>query len=616
MTEELSIKLTADLSQFTKGLDRALQKVDEVGQKMESAGKKMTLGLTVPITAMGGAAVSSAVKFEKLETSLAVLTGSAENGAKAFERLKQFSASTPFQLADLVSVNNQLLGFGMSVDGAFNSLKMLGDVAAVSGADLSRVAVAFGQSAAAGRVMTQDLNQFINNGIPIYQILGDITGKNVGELRDLASQGGITFDLLQKGFEKATSEGGTFYQGTLKLSKTLGGRLSTLKDNIDILAASFGEIIGEYLDPFISLIQEAAVNFKNLDENTKKTIVQIAAFAAAIGPVLATLGVFSTTVLPAMAAGFAALTSPITLVIAAIGALGAAIAYTWDNWAAIKERISDISWWTNVLIDMAQFVLKYNPIQLLIKPFEELLKALGIDLPNPFDSISDALNDLRVETKDYEHEFGSFTDAIKNAAKQAFNSLSGVSNIMDKISNKTNTTTRSGVSVGESSGLNTSSDVMISPDSFLGTDLSQIENLDQASKDFFNQRSNELMTLDGLSQTFGQSFNQAFNTVLNTSEDFGHTMINVLKDIFKQMAKNIAQMLVFNAISSAFGGGLLGSFLPPIGIGGGGPSNLIPGLGKMGSYPMNVNVFGRISGQDILLSNERASYNRERERGF
>ena len=101
--------------------------------------------------------------------------------------------------------------------------------------------------------MTRDLLQFVNNGVPIYKLLGDLTGKNTEQLQQMAEHGELSFDLLNRAFQKATSEGGQFFEGTLKLSQTLGGQLSTLRDNITLMLADFGQVIGSVMKPLIQM---------------------------------------------------------------------------------------------------------------------------------------------------------------------------------------------------------------------------------------------------------------------------------------------------------------------------------------------------------------------------
>ena len=417
----LQAELRLDLGQFQRSINEAANRFRDLGSKLQSVGKSLSTYVTLPLTAMGGVAVANAIKFEKLATSLNVLTGSAEAGAVAFERLKKFSASTPFQLDELVSVNNTLMGFGLNADQAFGSLKMLGDIASVSGANLANVAVAFGQSAAAGRVMTQDLNQFINNGIPIYQLLEDVTGKNVGELRELASQGAITFDILEQAFQKGTSEGGKFFEGTLKLSQTLGGRLSTLRDNFNLMMSDIGALIGKALSPLIDIVTGLFQAFQSLSDTTKTVIVVVAGVAAAIGPLLIGIGAVMN-ILPLLIGGlstlttvFHALISPVGLVIGAILSLVATGLYMWDNWELIGQYLTNL--WINIkngVLSMAQFVLE--KIGKLVEGLIVLGAAVGIHFNNPMSKLVNLLEDAKSETVEITGEFGSFKDALKNAA--------------------------------------------------------------------------------------------------------------------------------------------------------------------------------------------------------
>ena len=180
-TKEAGRRISASAKQFSSKVSASFKKMSgkmkAAGDKMESVGKNLSLKVSLPIAALGTTAVMSAVKFEVLQKSLDVLTGSAEKGARAFNKIKEFSAATPFQLDDLVQVNNMLIGFGLTADDSFDALKRLSDISAVTGANLSRMSVAFGQSAGMGRVMTQDLNQFVNNGVPIYKLLTEVTGR-------------------------------------------------------------------------------------------------------------------------------------------------------------------------------------------------------------------------------------------------------------------------------------------------------------------------------------------------------------------------------------------------------------------------------------------------------
>ena len=325
--QKLRVDIIGDASPLNQSLGRAESRLKKFSGNLRKTGRALTTRLTLPLAAVGTMAVKQAANFEKLQTTLNVLTGSAEDGAKAFERLVQFSAKTPFQLGDLVKVNNTLMGFGLTTDKAFNSLSMLGDVAGIVGGDLQSIAIAFGQAAAEGRVMTRDLRQFINNGVPILQVLSEEMGVAEGAIMDMASEGKITFELLDRAFRSATAEGGKFEGGMVTLSGTLNGLFSTLKDNVNIALAELGQEIATALNlkegiPALSKgIGEAVESFKNLDESTQKLILALGG-AAGLFPLIA---VFVGTTLPLFMTGITALASPVILLTGAIVGLTLAL---------------------------------------------------------------------------------------------------------------------------------------------------------------------------------------------------------------------------------------------------------------------------------------------------
>ena len=294
----LRFDFIANNTKFNSAIGVSQGKLKRFGSQMTKTGRMLTTRLSLPLAALGGLAVKQAANFERLQTTLNTLTGSAEAGAEAFERLVQFSAKTPFQLDELVKVNNTLMGFGLNAEQAFGSLSMLGDIAGIVGGDLQSIGIAFGQAAAEGRVMTRDLRQFINNGVPILDILAESMSVARGEIMDMASEGKITFDILNQAFRDATSEGGKFAGGMNTLSQTLNGLFSTLKDNVNIALAELGEVIADVLNlkegiPALSnRIRSVVDNFKRLDPKIQKAIIEFGIFAALLGPLLIVVGSF------------------------------------------------------------------------------------------------------------------------------------------------------------------------------------------------------------------------------------------------------------------------------------------------------------------------------------
>ena len=324
---KLRFDFIANNTKFNSALTASSNKLKQFGSQMTKTGRMLSTRLSLPLAAVGTLAIKQAANFEKLQTTLNTLTGSAEEGAKAFERLVQFSAKTPFQLGDLVQVNNTLMGFGLTANQAFNSLSMLGDIAGIVGGDLQSISIAFGQAAAEGRVMTRDLRQFINNGVPILDILATSMGVARGEIMDMASEGKITFDILNKAFQDATSEGGKFEGGMQVLSQTLNGLFSTLKDNVNIALAELGQEIADALNlqegipKLTQSIGSLVDGFKNLDDKTQRLIIVL----GGVGGLFPLIAVFVGTTLPLFLAGVSAMASPVIILTGLIVGLTVAL---------------------------------------------------------------------------------------------------------------------------------------------------------------------------------------------------------------------------------------------------------------------------------------------------
>ena len=154
-----------------------------------------------------------------------------------------------------------------------------------------------------------------------------------------------------------------------------------------------------------------------------------------------------------------------------------------------------------------------------------------------------------------------------------------------------------------------------------------------------------------VSDVFAQSLRDAFGELEEGETRFGkfkESMIRMLRDMIIQFtAAAVAAFALAVAVRLSFGVGGLGGikdifgtmqsvagFMPNIPmlaeggvvtsptlamIGEGGQSEAVIPLDRLGEFgggSQRVEVVGRISGADILLSQERASRNRTRQRGF
>lgn len=301
--KELIVTYEANARPVLDALTKIDSKIKQTSQQLRKtsddflrAGRDISLALSAPLGMLSFKALKASADFETLQMQMEVLTGSADEGGRVFRRLVEFAKTTPFELTELTRATNLLMGFGETADEAYDHIKLLGDIAAVSGGDFNGIAVAFGQASAEGTLFTRDIRQLINNGVPAIKLLAEELGVAKGEVLNLASEGKISFPILVRAFERATTKGGMFEDGMKKLSKTADGVYSNFKDNVNIALATFGDEmqvafkISDKVEALGNWIGRLAENFSRLAPETKKTILQIVGFTAVLGPLLIIIG--------------------------------------------------------------------------------------------------------------------------------------------------------------------------------------------------------------------------------------------------------------------------------------------------------------------------------------
>lgn len=232
-------------------------KIDESGfssgiKRLGSLGKSglsvLAAGVAGVTTAMG-AGIAAGVKYnatiEQYVTSFEVMTGSAEKAAEIMEELQRIGAETPFETEDIAETTQLLMNYGFTADEAINKMQMLGDISQGSAEKMDRIATAYGQMSSASKVSLEDVKQMIEAGFNPLQEISESTGESMASLYDRISKGTITVDEITASMQRATAEGGKYYQSMEKQSQTINGLISTLKDNAMQLLGNVIEPISE-----------------------------------------------------------------------------------------------------------------------------------------------------------------------------------------------------------------------------------------------------------------------------------------------------------------------------------------------------------------------------------
>ena len=250
-----SLKFDTEISE--KGFNSGITKLGSLAK----GGLSVLAGAIGSVTAALGAGVVTGLKYnasiETYQTSFEVMTGSAEKAAEVIDRLKKVGAETPFELPELADTTQLLMNYGFTADEAMDKMMMLGDISQGSADKMSRIAMAYGQMSSAGKVSLEDVKQMIEAGFNPLQEISESTGESMESLYDRISKGTLSVDEITASMERATSEGGKYYQSMQKQSQTFSGMISTLKDGAQQL---IGEVVQPISDSMVSTLLPAAID--------------------------------------------------------------------------------------------------------------------------------------------------------------------------------------------------------------------------------------------------------------------------------------------------------------------------------------------------------------------
>lgn len=198
------------------------------------------IGFVVAKHAVGLAKMGIAYnsQMQDFQSKFKVLLGSAAKANKHVADLRKMALKTPFRTTDLAAASQQLLTFGIRSKDVKGHLQRLGDISLGNKEKFQQLGLVLGQVSSQGKLMGQDLLQFINAGFNPLKELEKMGRGTYKELKDQMAQGKISFEDVQAAMEHATAKGGQFFNGMKEGSKTFAAQVDALKGNLEILAGN------------------------------------------------------------------------------------------------------------------------------------------------------------------------------------------------------------------------------------------------------------------------------------------------------------------------------------------------------------------------------------------
>jgi len=237
------------------------------------------LGLKKVTIDQAKAGLKYAGSLDSLNAAFSVLLRDGAAAKDLMGEIQQFAASTPFQMEQLANATKLLINTGTDVSQVTAVLESLGNAAMGQPEIMDRLVDAYGKLQVKGRASLEELNRFMEAGVPILDVLQTNLGVTKEELFKMISAGKIQFGQVNDALTTLTTGEGKL-AGLIKVqSETLPGLLSTAKDVIDQIRggamSAFLPAIKQGLANIITWLQDVAKNVTSWAEQNQATIFAI-----------------------------------------------------------------------------------------------------------------------------------------------------------------------------------------------------------------------------------------------------------------------------------------------------------------------------------------------------
>ena len=639
---DLVVRIGADTRDLNKSLGKVQRNMRSMTSNFTALGTQMTKAITLPILGVGAMAIKSAADLEKMEVSFISLTGGAKQAADMMEQLNEFTAKTPFQIEAVATSARQLIASGTKISEVNEQLQFLGDIAATTGQPINEIAAIFAKVNAKGKVELENLNQLAERGIPIFKALSDATGLLPSEL----GAGAVSVEQFNATLKSFNEEGGMANGAMEQLSETATGKFSTALDNLKLAGAALAEDLLPIVNSVLDSVVNLAKKFTALTDSQKQNILVVSGLLAVVGPLLVAI--------PKLIAGIngvtmswrlmtaAMMVNPLVVAATAVAALSVVfISLKGDIKGTRKETENFIKGLDDLDAAEARLALKRQ-----IRAKEQELRSANAKL--------DISKQLQLTGDKFERQAANksvnrYNDIIKHLTQ----SVGDLKSELISLSNAP------GLSEGLSSGgqgggdiKETTNEVVIFANEIdrLLFKLSQADGAIFNTKTVINSLDESLKNATDkmrvLAEAFGQAFGEMMGGAKSGGDAFKSFVVDAIRGIIAIAKANIVasamspanpanaisagltapafalagltalDALLANIPSLAEGGIAFGPSLVEVGeySGAGGNPEVIAPLNKLKDMIGGnaIQVYGRISGDDIVISNNRATRDRNR----
>jgi len=642
---DLIVRVGADTTQLNKKLGDARKSIAKNTREIQQLGRNMTVGITAPLALMGASSVQA---FREQSKAIAQV----EAGLK----------STAGQVG-ITSQELQKMATDLQNKTLFGDEVILKDATA----QLLTFTNITGEQFARTQAAALDLATRLDGDLKSASIqLGKALNDPIANLSAL-SRSGIQFSDDQKKVIKSLTETGRLaeaqtlildelnkqYGGSAEAAAEADGGFTQLASSFGDLQEEIGRLLVDYLRPIVDQLKTFVQFLQGTSDGTKNVALAISGIAAAIGPVLL--------ILPNLISGIKAantvfgflnktiLANPFALAATALALVVTGIIMLTDE---TTKAVTAVDALTEANKNLTLEEQKRN-IEVQIEQQKKLVEQLEAEK---------AAKDKIAE------KFGGKAIKEQKEANAAFatanNELATMNTMLDEVNTKLNAKTPKPVE-DLSAATDSAANAFKRLTPLISKALKPLQTKElqqnilggikqigptvkeqmQIAQESLNQSQ---QAMRGFAMQMASGLEGIFTGLMQGTLNFKQMMGDALKSV---LARAVALLAVFG-ILTALTGGVGGAFFESVGglknfmsAGFNLPTGVFadggivsgPTLGLVGEYPgaktnpeviapldklrgmlggQHVQVTGKISGRDILLTSERNAIDRNRVRGF
>lgn len=193
--------------------------------------------------------VTSSIEFannmDQAEIAFKYLLKDGDKANVMVRQLQDFSIASPLQTDDVMNATRQLMAMGFEAKEIIPTLSIMADTASVFTSSaggmaemISGITLAIGQMRSSGKVMTQEMRQLYNAGVPVFEIMREelnLTAEEVRNIGKMNIDSELGVNALLRGLQKR-------YAGAAEeFTKTIPGALEVIQKNFRLIFTELSE---------------------------------------------------------------------------------------------------------------------------------------------------------------------------------------------------------------------------------------------------------------------------------------------------------------------------------------------------------------------------------------